>query len=449
MDVTAPAPAKDKFSPPSSLGKRHPTPHAVPSSSTAAAALSGSPPLTARRYSYRTWLLSMGTALYLPLWVHSHYKSYLHWTEGRPPSQSVHSLSNPALEFFKAGMDGTGSNGRTRREVELLRDRLSYLEAKVNSYLAFASDPFLSQRAPAQKGCRHLRESSELACPDKDAPCELDSHVLCLDDFPAVAGPPGGASGEADGATAASPPCLVYDFGIRRSPEFGLAFAGPPFGCEVVGFDPSPISLQWWEEEGKAITEKYPSYKFLPTGAAGHDGETRLLEYDWGQVSIIEFPNRVVDTTNCTPTGQCRYRFHEPQRAFSIPVKTLPTFVRDLGHDGRRITLLKLDVEGSEYALLEHLIEHDLALCRRIDQITLEWHHYDFDRRYGVTSNPQINVLVHLLEVRCGLEQFWYYPGWPSNIKQYSEMGMTLYYSLSSFRRTRWWDGDGKETDRP
>jgi hypothetical protein len=95
-------------------------------------------------------------------------------------------------------------------------------------------------------------------------------------------------------------------------------------------------------------------------------------------------------------------------------------------------------VEGSEYMFLERMID-DLT-CRRVDQLTLEWHHYDHDSRYGFASLPQINVLVALLRDRCGLEQFQLHSaeGWPSNKRIYVEMGMNLYYNLASFKRTRW-----------
>ena len=87
---------------------------------------------------------------------------------------------------------------------------------------------------------------------------------------------------------------------------------------------------------------------------------------------------------------------------------------------------------------LEQMID-DLS-CRKVDQLTLEWHHYSYDSRYGVTSNPQINVFVALLKDRCGLEQFWVHDslGWPSNSKEYQEMGMNLYYTLTAFHRTKW-----------
>jgi FkbM family methyltransferase len=400
-------------------------------------------------YSYKMLLLMIGTIMYLPMWIHSHWKSYLHFTETHPfDISSMMSDTNSQLEFFKAGMTNGMAGTFGRRGLfnddrqSLLEDRISFLEQKLNSYLAFSSDPFLAQKTPAQ--CKEQKVIKDLGCPDKTLPCELDDQVVCMDDFKE---PP--TSVVAATKASGTPPCLVYDFGIRKSPEFGLAFSGQPFNCEVVGFDPSPISERWWKDQGSAITQKYPTYKFLPVGAGGQDGDTRLLQYDWGQVSIIEFPTHIVDVTNCTD-GACRYIKHQPQKEFHIPVKTLPTLVKELGHTNRRITVLKLDVEGSEYALLEHLIENDPSLCRRVDQITLEWHHYDYDLRYGVGSNPQLNVIVKLLDYRCGLQQFWIHSkGWPSNNKLYQDFGMTLYYNLASFKRTRWWDDDGNELPSP
>jgi len=210
-----------------------------------------------------------------------------------------------------------------------------------------------------------------------------------------------------------------------------LAFAKQ---CTVIGFDPSPISVEWWKKNKNEITAEHPLYNFSPRGAGGFDGTIELGEYDWGQVSIIQFPERVINTNDCNTHGACKYHFHK-QTKVRIPVQTLFSAMKEHGHS--RISLLKLDVEGSEYAFLEAMID-DLS-CRKVDQLVLEWHHYDHDTRYGVTSNPQVNVLVALLKERCGLEQFWIHAsrGWPSNQKIYAEMGMTLYYSLSSFKRTK------------
>lgn len=309
--------------------------------------------------------------------------------------------------------------GQHSKEFKKLRDRIRVLETKINNYMAYHKDPFLSQRTPAK--CEKPMLIKDIACPT-DKSCEVDNSMLCMDELPFLPG---------DDMTPKND-CVVYDFGIRESPDFGLAFAKQ---CDVVGFDPSPISIEWWKKEKDSILDKYPGYKFSPVGAGGTDGNVVLREYDWGQVSIIEFPYRVIDKTNCTEAGACKFSFHEKQKEFNIPVKTLKTIMKEQDH--KRISLLKLDVEGSEYQFLETMI--DDHSCKRVDQLVLEWHHYDYDTRYGVTSVPQINVLVALLEEHCGLEQFWIHgsKGWPSNQKQYADMGMTIYYAMSGFKRTK------------
>ena len=316
---------------------------------------------------------------------------------------------------------GGNEYGSNPVELQQLKERIKYLETKVDSYMAFHSDPFMSQKELTK--CNHQSPIKQIG--GKGNPnCALDNQVICLDDLAYRIGD------EEQRKTG----CVVYDFGIRESPEFGLVFAKQ---CDVVGFDPSPISVEWWKTKEQDFQATYgDSYNFSPVGAGGIDGTVVLREYDWGQVSIIEFPYRVINTTDCNSVGACKYSFHDKQKEFQIPVKTLKTILKEQNH--KRVSLLKLDVEGSEYAFLEAMID-DLS-CRQVDQLVLEWHHYDYDLRYGVTSNPQVNVLVALLKERCGLEQFWVHGshGWPSNSKQYADMGMTLYYSLSSFKRTRW-----------
>jgi FkbM family methyltransferase len=344
-----------------------------------------------------------------------------------------------SLEGLKADFGGAVSSGSSSKKnlvVEDLQDRVRYLETKLNAYLAFASDPFLATRTPAK--CEKPVGIKKIAC-QENKECTLDDQRICLDNFPAAAAVANGISlakaGEGDNkSTTDKKNCVVYDFGIRTAPEYGLAFAKAPFNCQVVGFDPSPISEKWWREKKDEILATHPGYIFKPVGSGGHDGILELREYDWGQVSIIEFPTLVVNPTRCNQNDQCNYTRYNQQGKFKVPVRTLSTLMKELGHN--RIDLLKLDVEGSEYLFLEKMID-DLS-CRLVDQLTMEWHHYNYDTRYGISSNPQRNILVALLNDRCGLEQFEQMGGWPSNIKQYTEMGMTLYYTLTSFKRTRW-----------
>ena len=109
------------------------------------------------------------------------------------------------------------------------------------------------------------------------------------------------------------------------------------------------------------------------------------------------------------------------------------TRLQTLGHN--RVDVVNLDVEGSEYGFLENAI--DTGDCALVNQITLEWHHYDYDNRYGGSSSPHINTLVAMLR-RCGLHQFHVHDprgGWPNTDNLYHEMGITLRYNLAAFLR--------------
>jgi hypothetical protein len=111
--------------------------------------------------------------------------------------------------------------------------------------------------------------------------------------------------------------CLVYDFGIRDIPTLGLRLI-ELYGCEVHAFDPSPISIEYFNGEstrpnrGVALLEKIgkgevggavdakaaslahnepglkghtenPLYFFHPWGAGGIDGVEDFFEYNWQQ----------------------------------------------------------------------------------------------------------------------------------------------------------------------
>jgi hypothetical protein len=296
-------------------------------------------------------LIGLTVVFYLPVWVKVHKNAA---STGIGSGMDV---GVPPLEFFIAQSHAKGSDRRINAvgprlrikdnekpsgELQELEERIRYLETKLNAYLAFTSDPFLGIKYPAQ--CNNKRPIKELAC--STSTCELDDQVVCLDTFPHLQGYKQDLSGlrgvhTKDTATASTQQkdCVVYDFGIRESPEYGLAFSGTPFNCSVTGFDPSPISHEWWKRNQAKIREDHPKYTFMGVGAGGVDGSIELREYDWGQVSILQYPKRVIDTSNCTKEGACRYKFYK-QEAFTIPVKTLQTIMSELGHN--RIDLLKL-----------------------------------------------------------------------------------------------------------
>ncbi|KAI2489884.1 methyltransferase [Fragilaria crotonensis] len=115
------------------------------------------------------------------------------------------------------------------------QDRLRMLETKINAYLGFNSDPFYW----AQRATTCIRQSAlNEYCPHPEK-CDLIMPI-CLDNF-------------------RYNDCIMYDFGIRTQPEFGVILSKPPFNCQVFAFDPSPITKAWYEnntelKDNKIIT---------------------------------------------------------------------------------------------------------------------------------------------------------------------------------------------------
>lgn len=125
----------------------------------------------------------------------------------------------------------------------------------------------------------------------------------------------------------------------------------------------------------------------------------------------------------------------ERDAALPSQVHTLSSIMSKLGH--AHIDVLKVDVEGSEYAFLENAI--DTGAIGAVEQLALEWHHFAFDQRYGVGSAPNVNALVTMLSA-MGLHCWFVHSedGWdaPDSIFTFVHMH-NVNYNLASFKRRR------------
>ena len=120
------------------------------------------------------------------------------------------------------------------------------------------------------------------------------------------------------------------------------------FGMSVIGFDPTPASLQW------VATQDIPNrLTIVPYGLAAHDGTIRFAApIDSGGVSLSAI--REVSGGSFV----------------ELQVRTLNT-LRSTYCGGREIALLKMDIEGSEYEVLESLVNEG----RLPPQLLVEFHH--------------------------------------------------------------------------
>lgn len=147
------------------------------------------------------------------------------------------------------------------------------------------------------------------------------------------------------------PESVAYSFGTGEDTSFDVGLHRR-FDMTVHGFDPTPRAITWVERQGFDGW-----FVFHPWGLAGFDGTARFTP--------PANPAHVSHTI--LPRSLCG---GEP---LEVPVQRLATIARRLGHE--RIDLLKMDIEGAEYEVIEDIAPADLARLS-VRQILIEYHHH-------------------------------------------------------------------------
>jgi FkbM family methyltransferase len=141
------------------------------------------------------------------------------------------------------------------------------------------------------------------------------------------------------------PATVACSFGVGRDLSFEIALI-ERFGVTVHAFDPTPHALEWVK------SQRLPDRLHLhPLGLADHDGVARFV------------PSRRTGGENFSmvrATG-----IGDP---IDAPVRRFATLV---GLAGASPDLVKLDIEGTEYAVLPDLLDSGY----RPGQLLIEFHH--------------------------------------------------------------------------
>jgi FkbM family methyltransferase len=123
--------------------------------------------------------------------------------------------------------------------------------------------------------------------------------------------------------------CYCAGAGADITFELGLIEC---YGCTVVAFDPAPES----EEHVRHAATGVDGFTFMPVGIGPYDGMAEMY--------VAEDPDHMsLSAANIEAT----------ERTVARPVRSIPSVMRELGHE--RIDLLKLDLEGWEYEVLPEL----------------------------------------------------------------------------------------------
>jgi FkbM family methyltransferase len=139
---------------------------------------------------------------------------------------------------------------------------------------------------------------------------------------------------------------LVYSFGVGEDVSFDLELIRR-FHATIHAFDPTPRSVAW------VASQQLPAnFHFHPCGIAGYDGTCSFLP----PANPAHVSHTMVPRASAGPSCE-------------LPVKRMQTFLSELRH--ARIDLLKMDIEGAEYAVIEDLIASGIL----VKQLLVEFHH--------------------------------------------------------------------------
>jgi FkbM family methyltransferase len=145
---------------------------------------------------------------------------------------------------------------------------------------------------------------------------------------------------------ALSPESIVYSAGVGEDISFDIELI-KRFAVTVHAFDPTPRSIAWTGSQ--LLPSQFVMHAY---GIANVDG---MLSF-----GLPDNPSHVsLSTARGRPADQL----------LSLPVRRLSSIMRELGHP--HIDLLKMDIEGSEYCVVEDLVASSLP----VRQLLIEYHH--------------------------------------------------------------------------
>ncbi len=155
----------------------------------------------------------------------------------------------------------------------------------------------------------------------------------------------------------------VYSFGVGQDISFDLAVIAE-YGCTVEAFDPTPRCMTWLESQ-----DTPQLFRFHPVGLSDQNQVLRF--YAPPQKDFVSY------TVAARP---------DSPDAVELPVKPIDEIMSDLGDE--KIDYLKMDIEGSEYPVIDDLIKKKIFPT----QLCVEFHHGMF----GHTKNQTRDAVARL-----------------------------------------------------
>jgi FkbM family methyltransferase len=159
---------------------------------------------------------------------------------------------------------------------------------------------------------------------------------------------------------------IVYSLGVGDEVDFDLSII-ERYGVSVFAFDPTPNSVDMLDS-----SRLPPGFHFKPWAVTAADGSLKF------------YPRLRKDGTKSGVMFTMIAEKETKDDVIEVPAYSLATITKKLGHD--RIDLLKMDIEGAEYEVLDGLLESPVLP----KQLLVEFHHRFVDngleRTYAIIS---------------------------------------------------------------
>lgn len=140
---------------------------------------------------------------------------------------------------------------------------------------------------------------------------------------------------------------ICYCVGCGEDISFDLSLI-QRFGCHVYALDPTPRAIDYVQE----VAGDNPLYHFFPIGLWDKDETLRFFA-----------------PKNPAHVSHSLLNLQKTDSYIEVPVKRLKQVMHERGHE--RIDLLKLDIEGAEYKVVESLLVDEIdvgVLCVEFDE---------------------------------------------------------------------------------
>lgn len=188
---------------------------------------------------------------------------------------------------------------------------------------------------------------------------------------------------------------ICYLVGAGEDISFDLALI-EKFACPAHIFDPTPRAIEHVTRAQHNIAQgaKTPC-QTSPTGFYPDYSPTIAEKIKLHPVGVWNENThlRFFAPSNEAYVSHSLVNLQQSERYIEVPVERLKTIMGRLGHE--RIDLLKIDIEGAEYQVIESIIEDHLSidiLCIEFDESAAN----HFDRRYMQRIKAALESLISL-----------------------------------------------------